>query len=114
MNSIRFNRETRKAFDLVFASMFGHTAAKRAQRQIENELDEIEPALIHGSFDAKRPEMSQSLIVIAIFASNVLTLGVSFVLTMALIRLNFISVVPQMVAKTYVAAQDDLRPRRAP
>ena len=48
-----------EVLDLVFATVVGHTAAKRAQWQIEHELRKYELALVHGGFlrkTAKNPK----------------------------------------------------------
>ncbi len=47
--------QTREVLDLVFAPMVGHTATKRAQRQIEHELRKYELALVHSGF-GRKPE----------------------------------------------------------
>src|SRR5450830_702827 len=45
--------QTGEILDLVFAPMIGHTAAKRAQWQIEHELRKYELALVHDGFGRK-------------------------------------------------------------
>ena len=52
--------QTREVLDLVFAPMVGHTAAKRAQRQIEHELRKYELALVHGGFGRKPAKSHKS------------------------------------------------------
>ena len=52
--------QTREVFDLVFAAMIGHAAAKRAQWQIEHKLREHELALVHGGFGRKSAKNPKS------------------------------------------------------
>ena len=52
--------QTREVFDLVFASMICHTAAKRAQWQVEHELRKYELALVHDGLGRKPAKNRQS------------------------------------------------------
>ena len=52
--------QAREVFDLVFASVICHTAAKRTQRQIEHELRKNELALVHGGFGRKSAKNPKS------------------------------------------------------
>jgi hypothetical protein len=52
--------ETREVFDLVFAPMAGHTAAKRSQRQKGHELCEYEFALVHSRSERKSAKTPKS------------------------------------------------------
>ncbi len=52
--------QTGEVFDLVLALVVGHTAAKRAQRQVEHELRKYELALVHGGFGRKSAKNSKS------------------------------------------------------
>jgi hypothetical protein len=54
--------QVREVFDLVLASVVGHTAAKRAQRQVEHELRKYELALVHGGFERKSAKNRQSAV----------------------------------------------------
>ncbi len=49
-----------KVLYLVFATVVGHTAAKRAQRQVEHELRKCELALVLGGF-GRKPQKTDSL-----------------------------------------------------
>jgi len=51
---------TGEVFDLVLAPMVGHTAAKRAQWQVEHELRKYELALVHDGFGRKPEKNRQS------------------------------------------------------
>ena len=49
-----------EVLDLVLASVVGHTAAKRAQWQVDHELRKYELALVHGGFGRKSAKNRQS------------------------------------------------------
>jgi hypothetical protein len=52
--------QTREVFDLVLSVVIGHTAAKRAQRQVHHELRKYELALVHGDFCGFPPKNPKS------------------------------------------------------
>ena len=52
--------QTREVLDLVIALMGGHTAAKRAQRQVGHELRKHELALVHGGPSRQNAKDQQS------------------------------------------------------
>ncbi len=52
--------QTREVFDLVFAVVIGHTAAKCTQWQVEHELRKYELALVHGGFGRKSAKNPKS------------------------------------------------------
>ena len=52
--------QAREVLDLVFAFVFGHTATKRAQRQVEHELRKYELALVHDGFGREPAKNRQS------------------------------------------------------
>ena len=52
--------QTREVFDLVLASVIGHAATKRGQRQEKHELREYELALVHRGFGRKSAKNPKS------------------------------------------------------
>jgi hypothetical protein len=52
--------QAREVFDFVLAPVFGHTTAKRTQRQVQHELRKYELALVHGGFWRKPAKSHQS------------------------------------------------------
>jgi hypothetical protein len=52
--------QTGEVFDLVFAPVIGHTAAKRAQWQVEHKLRKYELALVHDGFGRKSAKNRKS------------------------------------------------------
>jgi hypothetical protein len=54
--------QAREVFDFVLSVVIGHSAAKRAQRQVEHELRKNELALVHGGLGRESAKNRQSAV----------------------------------------------------